>query len=283
MSTSRLPPNASIGRVTLRVASLDKSLAFYRDLLGLSEISRHGDTVALAPAGKKQLITLVEVAGTRPRPPGAVGLYHMALLLPSRRELGMAMLHLFQERWPFSGFADHAVSEAAYLSDPDGNGIELYADRPAEDWPHENGQIAMTTLALNVNSLIRGVDGEEWNGIHPATRIGHLHMHVSDLERAEQFYDDVLGFDVMVRGYPGALFLAAGGYHHHIGINTWLQPQSGDARSNAGLLGYELKVGSELEQEELRERARDASVPIMEAEDGFVVRDQDGVPVTVVS
>lgn len=266
----------------MRVADLDRSLEFYRDLMGMKEQHREGNTVHLgAASGSDTLLSLTQVPNTRIRPPGAVGLYHFALLYPSRRDLGMAMLHLFQQRWPFTGFADHAVSEAAYLADPDGNGIELYADRPRDDWPMENGQIGMTSLALNVNSLIRAIDGEEWTGMPSGTSIGHLHLHVSSLDAAETFYHDVIGFDVMVRGYPGALFLAAGGYHHHLGINTWLQPQSGNASENAGLLGYEILVGNDDAIEDMRERARDAAVPFVESEDGITIRDQDGTPIMV--
>lgn len=272
---SVLPADASIGCVALRVANLERSLSFYRDHLGLVPTSTGQDTVQLSTRGGSALLALTAIPNTRNRPQGAVGLYHFALLFPTRRELGKVLLHLFEARWAFHGFADHGVSEAAYLSDPDGNGIELYADRPATDWPRIDGNIAMTTFALNVNSLIRAVDGEEWNGAHPRTRVGHLHLHVTDLERAERFYREVIGFEVTNRSYPGAVFLAAGGYHHHLGLNTWLRDQP-RAQDVAGLLSYELLVPNEQERAGLLARARDHEVAVEPRGETHALADPDG-------
>ena len=275
-----LPANTSLGRVHLRVANLDQSLQFYRDLLGLVEVRHEGSRVELGTRSREPLLTLTAVPGTLPRPQGVVGLYHYALLFPSRRELGRALLHLFEHAWPFQGFSDHGVSEAAYLADPDGNGIELYADRPREDWPRKNGQIAMSTFALNVNSLIRSVEGEEWTGIANTTRVGHIHLHVSDLARSAEFYRDVLGFDVTNSTYPGALFLAAGGYHHHIGLNTWLR-QSSPAPHAAGLLGYEVFVPDAAAKQQIIERAAAHGVKVDTSSEGLHVLDPDGNPLTI--
>ena len=280
MSDVKLPAATSMGAITLRVSDLDRALGFYRDLLGMTELERAGDTVALGARGHTALIKLQGVPGTKRRPDGMVGLYHFALLLPTRRELGLTLLRLFQEKWPFQGFADHGVSEAAYLADPDNNGIELYADRPKEDWPYDKGQLAMTTLALNVNSLIRAADGEEWNGLHPGTTMGHLHLHVSDLNRAESFYREVIGFDVTTRNYPGALFLSAGGYHHHMGLNTWLKTDSRDP-DVAGLSGFEIRVPDDAARDAIAERAHQAGFSVTHAADVVVVVDQDGTPVTL--
>ena len=270
-----LPPNTAIGGITLRVSDMDRALAFYRDLLGLAELEHVGDTVALGARGHARLITLKALPETHARPSGMVGLYHFALLLPTRRELGLTLLRLFQERWPFQGFADHGVSEAAYLADPDNNGIELYADRPKQDWPYQNGELAMTTLTLNVNSLIRSAEGEEWNGLHPRTTVGHLHLHVSDLARAEQFYHEVIGFDVTTRNYPGALFLSAGGYHHHMGLNTWLKTPGRDPHA-AGLMSWELLVPDDAAREGIMARAHAAGYAVTHAADLSTVVDSDG-------
>lgn len=280
MSEERLPAATSIGTIKLRVAELERSLGFYRDLLGLTELQRSGDTVALGARGHAPLLELWAAPGTHRRPDGMVGLYHFALLLPTRRELGMTLLRLFQERWPFTGFADHGVSEAAYLSDPDNNGIELYADRPREDWPRHNGELAMTTLNLNVNSLIRSAEGEEWNGLHPRTTVGHLHLHVSDLAKAEEFWGGVIGFDVTSRNYPGALFLSAGGYHHHLGLNTWLKTRGVDPQA-AGLAGFELKVPDDAARNAIAERALAAGLSITAAADQLVVVEPNGMPVQI--
>jgi catechol 2,3-dioxygenase len=209
-----------------------------------------------------------------------VGLYHFALLFPSRRDLGRTLLHLFEHSWPFQGFSDHGVSEAAYLADPDGNGIELYADRPREDWPRQNGQIAMSTFALNVNSLIRTVEGEEWTGVANGTRVGHIHLHVSELVRSAEFYRDVLGFEVTNSSYPGALFLAAGGYHHHIALNTWLR-QFSPAPHAAGLLGYEVAVPDKTAKQQITERAAAHGVKVETSSEGLHVLDPDGNLLTI--
>jgi catechol 2,3-dioxygenase len=272
---SLLPADASIGRIALRVADLERALSFYRDQLGLVAVTTAPDTVQLNTSGGSPLLALTAMPNTRNRPQGAVGLYHVALLFPSRRELGKVLLHLFEARWAFHGFADHAVSEAAYLSDPDGNGIELYSDRPSADWPRVDGTIAMTTFALNVNSLIRAVDGEEWNGAHARTRVGHLHLHVTDLERAERFYREVIGFEVTNRSYPGAVFLAVGGYHHHLGLNTWLRDNA-RAQDVAGLLSYELVVQNERERDALLSRARAQDIAVEQHGDSFSLFDPDG-------
>ena len=273
-TVSVLPAETGVGRVTLRVADLDRAQSFYSEMLGLTP-QGEGEGVVLAPRGGQPIVALQARPNTRTRPHGAVGLYHFALLFPNRRELGKVLLHMFQARWAFQGFADHAVSEAAYLSDPDGNGIELYADRPMADWPRDGDRIMMTTYALNVNSLIRAVDGEEWIGAHAGTRVGHVHLHVSDLARSEQFYREVIGFDVTNRSFPGAVFLSAGGYHHHLGINTWLRD---DARGEdaAGLLSYELRIPSEEAREQLQKRAEAAGVNVESSNGGIALDDPDG-------
>jgi catechol 2,3-dioxygenase len=151
------------------------------------------------------------------------GLYHLALLLPSRRDLAEALARLAQSRWPLTGASDHLVSEALYLNDPDGNGIEIYRDRPREEWPHANGRIEMATLPLDLDGVLAELGGDHAvpAEVPSGTTMGHVHLQVADLDAAEAFYSGVLGFDVTVRGYPGALFVSAGGYHHHLGLNTW--------------------------------------------------------------
>lgn len=271
-----LPAGTAIGRVQLRVRDIARSLAFYRDLLGL-RVSAEGDgTVALAaPGAAAPVVVLREDPAARPRPDRVPGLYHYAILLPDRLDLGRTMLRLFERRWPFHGFADHGVSEAAYLADPDGNGIELAADRPRAQWPRKAGRIAMTTLALNVNDLLRRVDGESARELPPDTRIGHVHLHVVELPPAERFYRDVLGFDVTERNYPGALFLAAGGYHHHVAVNTWI---AGPAPAGvvAGLIDYAIELPTEEGLGAVLDRLRAAGVEPDAVGDGFRVADAGG-------
>src|SRR5262249_11291033 len=197
--------------------------------------------VALGPHnGGSALLHLETRPGTVPPPRGGrFGLYHFALLLPDRASLGQFVRHL-GEQGTHVASADHAVSEAVYLWDPDGLGIEVYADRPREAWRIRGQEIFMTTEPLNIQSLLSAAGNRSWTGVPAGTSLGHMHLHVSDLERAKAFYHSALGFDKIVWNFPGALFLSAGGYHHHLGTNTWA-PGAGEALENeARLLELEL-------------------------------------------
>ncbi|HEX6988221.1 MAG TPA: VOC family protein [Bacillota bacterium] len=243
----RLPPGTGIGRVRLRVADLERSLGFYRDLLGLQIGEQSGSRLSLAAgAVGDPLIILEELPGAAPRG-RTLGLYHFALLVPDRRMLARLTRRLVEAGWPITGASDHGVSEALYLDDPDGNGLELYADRPRERWPVQDGRLAMFTRPLDAADLMaelrRRPERPGEPALDPGTVVGHIHLHVSDLQRAEAFYDRLLGFDVVVRGYPGALFLSAGGYHHHVGANTWLGPEAPRQPDDAaGLIDWELRL-----------------------------------------
>lgn len=275
----RIPADTGIGSVTLRVASLERSLGFYRDLLDMVVIERDDGRVSLAAtAAGPVLVILEEHPGIRPRPEGQTGLYHYAILFPDREALGRTLLRLFEARWPFHGFADHAVSEAGYLADPDGNGIELAADRPPSEWRwQENGELHMTTLALNVTALLRTVDGQPWTGLPANTRIGHIHLHVTRLAEAEAFYADDLGFDVVTRAYPGALFMSAGGYHHHLGANTWGRGSPLPPDTIAGLVEFSIALPSSDEAEGLVDRLRERGRTVEPAgPHAWRVRDGDG-------
>jgi catechol 2,3-dioxygenase len=167
--------------------------------------------------------------------------------------------------WPFQGAADHLVSEALYLTDPDGNGLELYVDRPRAAWPYRNGQLIMATDPLDLNALLAEADQDPapWTGVDPGVDVGHVHLHVSDLARAEAFYSGLLGMDVTQRGYPGALFLSAGGYHHHLGVNTWAgagaPPPPPDA---VGLISFALNLPGAPAWRALLDRLRAAGAPL---------------------
>ncbi|MGV3587301.1 MAG: VOC family protein [Adhaeribacter sp.] len=224
MTAIILPANLAIRQVTLRTRQLAQLNTFYQQILGLQQISSTAYEARLSASGQEpaQLILLEDATASlhKRRQPG---LYHVAWLVPNRLELARALNHFIQTKWPLQGFGDHLVSEAIYFSDPDGNGIEVYADRPRETWPIVNGQVQMDTLPVDVPGLLAQLPGNlpEWQGLHPGTFIGHIHLQVSSLAQARSFYADTLGFNVMQENYPGALFVAAGGYHHHIGLNTW--------------------------------------------------------------
>lgn len=222
MTTFRLPNDAHIGGAHLRVIDLDRALDFYRDLLGFTVVDQHDSTVALADSlDGAPILRLTEHPDAIRKPQRSTGLYHVAILLPSRPALGKMLSRLIERRYPLQGASDHLVSEALYLADPDGNGLEIYRDRPRSEWRMDGDSVAMATEAMDVEGVLADADSSAWTGIAPGTVIGHVHLHVSDLRRAEEFYGGLLGLDVMQRGYPGALFMAAGGYHHHLGLNTW--------------------------------------------------------------
>jgi len=218
-----LPADAHIGSVSLTVTDLDRSVSFYRDVLGFQEVSREGPTSLLSANSDRVLVELHERRDAVPRPRRSTGLFHFAILVPSRAALGRSLRRLADRQWPLSGAADHLVSEALYLNDPDGLGIEIYRDRPRETWRTANGELAMATDPLDVQSVTDEPGAETpWQGLESGTAIGHVHLHVSRLEEGEAFYCGQIGFEPIVRRYPGALFVSAGGYHHHLGMNTWI-------------------------------------------------------------
>ena len=228
---SLLPNDAHIGFVHLQVSDLQRSRLFYQGLLGFGEISleppgngSRGASAAFSATGSlPALLLLSENPGARPKPARSTGLYHVAIRYPDRTALARAYQHLAQNNWPFQGASDHRVSEALYLTDPDNLGLELYVDRPRQDWPVRNGKIEMGSEPLDLDGLLADAskDLSPWVAVDPLTDIGHVHLHVASLEQAEALYCSTLGFEVTQRNYPGALFVSAGGYHHHLGLNIW--------------------------------------------------------------
>jgi catechol 2,3-dioxygenase len=237
----RLPAELSLGTVRLQVADLARSLEWYRRVLGVDVQDRRGGIARLGAAGDgRTLIELHERAGAQPVPRrGRLGLYHYAILLPDRASLGRFVRHL-AELGERAGMSDHLVSEAIYLTDPDGLGIEVYADRPRATWRHDQRQLVMGTDPLNVDDLLRAAGAEPWSGLPPGTAIGHVHLYVGDLRDAAAFYHAGLGLDQVVWSYPGALFLSAGGYHHHLGTNTWAAGALPAGDNDARLLEWEI-------------------------------------------
>lgn len=239
-----LPDTITLGPVRLQVADLGRSVAYYQDVLGLRPLDRGPGHAALGASGEPApLVLLEERPGATPAPRrGRLGLYHFALLLPQRADLGRLVEHLAASGLRF-GASDHRVSEALYLSDPDGLGIEVYADRPRAEWEWREGELVMSTDPLDLDGLARAGGGAPWDGAPGGTRIGHLHLHVAGLPEAERFYREGLGLQPTVRRYPGALFLAAGGYHHHLGLNTWAGPDARlPAEDDARLLEWTMIV-----------------------------------------
>ena len=219
----RLPDETRIGALSLQVSDVERSVEFYEGLLGFDVLNRAADSVQLG-VGSNVLIEL-RAGATAPLGGRRLGLYHFAILLPDRPSLGRCVAHLARAGIRL-GASDHLVSEALYLSDPDGLGIEIYRDRPREEWTARNGELAMATEPLDFESVLAAGEGGDWNGMPEGTTIGHVHLHVGNIEEAKRFYHEALGLDLTVWGYPGALFLSAGGYHHHLGTNTWAGPHA---------------------------------------------------------
>ncbi|MBX6331329.1 MAG: VOC family protein [Gemmatimonadaceae bacterium] len=218
----RLPAATRLGPVHLQVADLARSLPFYEQVLGLHPVAHEASHVTLAAHGDDTpLVELHERPGARRAPPrGRLGLYHVAIRLPDRPSLGRFVRHL-AATGARAGAADHLVSEALYLQDPDNLGIEVYADRPRDTWRRVGRELAMATDPLDAADLVRAAGDSPSAGMPAGTTIGHVHLHVGDIARAADFYAEALGFDRIVWHYPGALFLSAGGYHHHLGTNIW--------------------------------------------------------------
>ena len=239
----RLPESTHLGRVRLQVAELERSLLFYENVLGMRALKRTADSACLGPHGEdREIVHLRQLPSAKPVPRrGLLGLYHFAILLPDRASLGRFVAHL-AEAGVYAGMSDHFVSEAVYLTDPDGLGIEVYADRPRDAWRYAQRQLHMTTNQLDVDDLVRSARDESWAGMPPGTVLGHVHLYVDDIDKAEAFYHDALGFDKVVWSYPGALFMSAGGYHHHLGTNTWARGAPPATDADARLLEWEIIV-----------------------------------------
>lgn len=280
----RLPDATRLGRVRLQVADLDRSLAFYEKILGFRTIRRSADSVSLGPHGEdREIVHLHQLSTAKPVPRrGLLGLYHFAILLPDRASLGRFVAHL-SEVGAHAGMSDHFVSEAVYLTDPDGLGIEIYADRPRGAWRYDEQQLYMTTNHLDVDDLISAANGEPWQGMPRGTVLGHLHLYVDDIGKAEAFYHDALGFDKVVWSYPGALFMSAGGYHHHLGTNTWARGAPAATDADARLLEWEIVVPRAQDAVEAAKSVEEAGYPVKKIADDMVLTDPWGTALRLVT
>ena len=268
-----IDPGTTIGAVHLTIADLRRSIRFYESHLGFI-VHRTGDRTAWLGAGGPDLLILTQDASA-PRVPGATGLYHFAILVPSRADLARAMRRLVQTTTTVQGAADHGVSEALYLADPDDNGIEIYRDRPRPEWPIVDGHLHMGVAPLDLDAL-RSEAGDEQNraGLARGTVIGHVHLHVSRIDVANAFYVGVLGFEVMQRYGPSALFVSAGGYHHHIAVNTWAGVGAPPPPAGAiGLRYFEVRLPNDAALAAVAGRLEEAGVTGEAVDGGLLVRD----------
>ena len=270
-----LHPAVEVGTVTLKVANLERSLTFYTQVIGLEVFKQDGHTAVLG-AGNRSILLLEEVAGATRLARNVTGLYHAAILFPTRHSLAIKVQQLARMNYPF-GYGDHLVSEAFYLDDPDGNGLELYQDRPRSTWKWNGGSVRMASDPIDFDSLfaeIKENDPALNNPAAPAgTKLGHMHLRVGNISKARAFYHDVLGFD-MVAAMPTALFMSAGGYHHHIGMNVW---ESNGGRptpeNSAGLREFSISLPDQAELDRLTHQIEAAGIAVEHSGDSALVID----------
>ncbi|MEC4568214.1 VOC family protein [Paenibacillus sp. CMAA1739] len=282
--TAHLHDKTKIGQVSLKVSNLERSIQFYTEVVGLQLLRQTADTAELTVDGKHPLLILnyVENAVILSRQ-SAAGLYHFAILLPNRVALGLSLRNLLAHEIEI-GQGDHDVSEALYIHDPDNNGIEIYADRPRDQWKKDaNGYYMMGTDPVDAEGLIAISENLPWQGLPQGTVIGHVHFHVSNLLTAQQFYCDVLGFDITCRYGSSALFVSAGGYHHHMGLNIWAGEGAPPAPEQAAGLNYfELVVPDQQELDAITARLAAAGYGWQERDSAIYVTDPFRIQIKLV-
>ncbi|MEK5415978.1 glyoxalase [Paenibacillus odorifer] len=261
-----LQPDTQIGLVQIRVSNLERSLTFYQNVVGLSVLRQTGREVEMTADGQNVLLILREIENARViRPNSVAGLYHFAILVPDRPSLGLVVRNLISSGIEV-GQGDHLVSEALYIQDPDNNGIEIYRDRPKSEWKYNaEGHVMMSTDPVDVDGLLAASEGLSWNGLPAGTVIGHVHFHVGNLNKAKAFYVDLLGFELTANYGSAAMFISAGGYHHHIGLNVWAgQGAPAAPADTVGIDYFTLILTNEEERNAVVERVRQAGYAVTE-------------------
>ncbi|MFS0645496.1 VOC family protein [Siminovitchia sp. 179-K 8D1 HS] len=267
-----------VGEIQLTVRDIERTAGFYQHILGLQLLNRTGSSASFTADEKSVMLTLAESKNAKPRAPGTAGLYHMAFLLPNRPYLADVLKHFIQIRLPLQGASDHHVSEAIYLADPEGNGIEIYADRPKEEWRWKNDQVFMTTTALDAENLMQEASAAGWQGMPAAAVMGHIHLQVADLASSEHFYCNGLGFDKMLHYGSQALFISKHRYHHHIGLNTWNSIDAPPPEENStGLKRYSILFPSKEEREKAARQLEKINASIFVKNDIIMTKDPSGI------
>jgi catechol 2,3-dioxygenase len=274
-----LPAETSMGAVTLVVVDLDTQRAYYERVIGLREVASPEEGLSLGAPGGPPLVRLVHRPDATPRPLRSTGLFHLAIVVPDRPALGRTLRRVVEAGGGLTGASDHLVSEALYLRDPEGNGIELYRDRPRDTWPKDsNGNYELVTLPLDLRDIVAEPGAEHADAAMPeGTHMGHVHLQVSDIPRTRALYEGVLGWDVMADQVPQALFMSAGGYHHHLGANAW---ESAGAppppKGSTGMRSFEVLLPDAAAVDEVAGRASDAGAPVQPDGERTLVTDSDG-------
>ncbi len=272
---------AYIDQSHLVVKDLASVSSFYQKMLGLSVIEKTASGEVLGVAGLP-LLTLSTDSNAREAPRNAAGLFHTAFLMPDRAELARWLRHAAHNNVALDGASDHLVSEAIYLSDPEGNGIEIYADRPHERWKfHQDGMVEMATLRLDLQALYNSAPEDIWTGMAEGTAIGHIHLQVGDIPQADAFYRDVLGLKLMAR-YPGASFFASGGYHHHLGANIWNSRGAGTRSDHmTGLSDYKIRFNDKETLDKAVAKLDELEIKSEKRDGGVFLRDPWGIGLTL--
>jgi catechol 2,3-dioxygenase len=270
-------PTIYVGEVNINVTDLDRSLEFYRDFLGFKVLDQKDNKVRLTADGKRPLLTLVRPDNVEPKKPRTTGLYHFAILLPERADLAALLQHIAEASGGNMrlGASDHYVSEALYFDDPDGNGIEVAHDRDASEWEWHGDKVNMATVALDAEGLLADRKGP-WQGMPEDTVMGHIHLHVADIEESRNFYVNGIGYDIVTE-MPSALFASHNGYHHHIGMNVWNGVGAPSApEKSVGLNWFSLVFPTEEIREATADRVRQMNAPFREADGDYFVDDPSG-------
>lgn len=270
-------PTIYVGEVNINVTDIERSLDFYRDFLGFKVLQQSEKEAVLTTDGKNPLLTLEEPDNVEPKQARTTGLYHFAILLPTRADLAALLQHIAGESGGNMrlGASDHYVSEALYFDDPDGNGIEVAIDRDSSKWEWQGDKVSMATVALDAQGLLADMKGP-WEGMPEKTLMGHIHLHVADIEASRNFYVNGLGMDIVTE-MPSALFASYNGYHHHIGLNTWSgvgAPQP--SAKSVGLNWFSLIFPDEEKREETLEKLRGMDAVITAVENDYFVEDPSG-------
>lgn len=270
-------PHIFVSQVEIKVENLERSLDFYKKMIGFQVLEESENKATLTANGETALLTIVQPENAVSKKTRTTGLYHYALLLPNRSDLARVLQHLMQHRYPLQGASDHLVSEALYLADPDGNGIEIYTDRPASDWNWKSKEVVMSSERLDIENLLTEAEGEMWGGLPTETLMGHIHLHVSELSKTEEFYVKGLGFTVVNRYGQQALFISTGEYHHHIGLNTWNGVGApAPVENSVGLNWFSLEFPDEESREMIVGQLANIGASVHELNGVFETRDPSG-------
>lgn len=274
----QIDPRTSLGTVELKVSNLERSILFYTEVVGFKVLHREGNIIDFTADGINVMLRLEELENAVERlPRSTTGLYHFAILVPDRKSLGLSVRQLIAKGIRV-GQGDHGFSEALYITDPDRNGIEIYADRPKSEWRDANGKLHAISDPVDIEGLLAEAGDEPWKGLSEGTTMGHVHFHVADLMTTEAFYCGLLGFDAMIRMMDQALFISAGGYHHHIGLNTWAGVGAPPPPPNAvGLKRFTILLPNQTEVDAILANLTAANVPYEQQQGGWFVKDPSGI------